>query len=320
MHLPCANPLYPYMLRSGLVTPAVQRWQQSVQSQRDTVRARLMACAAQRVLSTTDLARRLHNDEYPADTWYYGTLGPPPYMVVIGPRCPSEYARHITQRLVSALAPYVTTVSGMAYGIDTLALEAAHAAGGATIAITPTGVDTPAPSGTVPQIRQMIAGGKGAIVSEYVFTMHVSRAHFLHRNRLLAACADVILIVEAAVRSGTMSTARMALARGTDIAVVPGDITRPQSAGSNQLLRDGAHVVLDPADIAGLLDISWRTRQYPTVYMPLVRTIERGIVTPEGIAEALSLDAAALARLLLQAEHDSIVSRSHLNEIRLQQR
>lgn len=319
LHLPCANPHYPYIVQQQPVPLAVRRWQQHVSSLRDAVRERLEISEAQRVPATSVLAQRLATADHPCVAWYYGTIGPPPYMVVIGPRSPSEYARRVTQRLVTALAPYVTTVSGMAYGIDTLALQAAHAAGGATIALTPTGVDTPAPRGTLPYIQRQIQGGAGALVSEYVFTTHVNRAHFLHRNRLLAACADLVVIVEAAVRSGTMSTARCALAHGTDVAAIPGDITRPQASGSNQLIRDGAHVILEPQDIAALLDIPWRTRQYPTEYVPLVRTIERGIVTPEGIAEALSLDAAALARLLLRAEHDSIVSRNHFNVISLQQ-
>lgn len=246
-------------------------------------------------------------------------MGEPPYLVVVGPRQPSVYAQGVTQRLIGAVAPYVTVVSGMAYGIDILALETAVAAGGKGVAISPSGIKTPVPAGTVAAVQSMVAGGNGAIVSEYLFVSQVGPHHFIHRNRLLAAAATVLLVVEAAPRSGTMTTARLALDMGTTVAVVPGDITRPLAAGSNGLIRDGAQVVLQPADLAALLGINWRNRDLPPQYRSLVVAIERGKTSLEELTTALRCDLPSLARLLLAAEQDSIISRDQSGAIILLQ-
>lgn len=299
--------------------PSVKRWYASVQSQRQSVLQRLTQSPYMFLDADHLLTTRAATAEPGCRLWVDGVVSGGPYLAVVGPRSPSEYAMALTRQLVGAVASQVTVMSGMAYGIDTLALRVAAAAGGKVVAVSPSGVATPVPAGSVSAVRSLVAAGCGAIVSEYCFVDQVGPLHFIHRNRLLAALADVVLVIEAAPRSGTMVTARLALGRGTTVATVPGDITRLTSLGSNALIRDGAQVVLEPADLFSLLDIPYTARQYPKRYQALVRVLERGITTTESIAEALALDVAMLARLLLNAERDSIVSRDQYNSITLHQ-
>lgn|GEM_PF-1402558 len=320
-HLPCLYPNYPDRLQqaSNRLSPALQRWWTGVQPLIPATRQRLEQSQGRRLTAEHPLMQSAGRAVALGRLWFDGAVGGPPYLVVVGPRCPSDYAVGVTRRLVTAVAPYVTVVSGMAYGIDTVALETAAAAGGRCVAISPAGVQTPVPAGTVATVRAIVQSGQGAVVSEYLFVPQVGPRHFIHRNRILAAVATVLLVIEAAPRSGTMTTARLALNCGTTVATVPGDITRPNAAGSNGLIRDGAQVILGPADLAALLGIVWRERAVPPPYRSLVVALERGKSTVEQLAEALACDLPSLARLLLLAEQDSIVSRDNNGAIILQQ-
>lgn len=320
LHLPTVFPDYPYRVerlqREGKrFSPALEGWWRAVAPLLTEITERLKAGSAEHLPVRHPLSVAAAAATPPCRLWSKGTVGDSPYLVVIGPRQPSSYAQAVTRQLVAAVAPYVTVVSGMAYGIDTLALQVAAAAGGRWVAVSPSGVETLVPAGSVRLVKQLLRAGTGAVVSEYQFTTRLGPAHFLHRNRLLAALATVLLVVEAAPRSGTMSTVKFALNRGTTVAVVPGDVSRPTAMGSNQLIRDGAQVVLQPADLAGLLGIPWREREYPPQYRALVVALERGCTTVESLAETLSLDLPSLSRLLLAAEQDSIVSRDQFGAI-----
>jgi len=142
-------------------------------------------------------------------------------------------------------------VSGLARGIDAAAHEGALAAGGCTIAIVPGGLDA-----IVPRHHQALAERitrHGAIASERASGPPRHGWEFVERNRLIAALAEVTVVVEAAERSGALSTAAAARRLGRPVLAVPGDLDRPEAAGTLALLRAGARPCGSAADVIAAL-------------------------------------------------------------------
>ena len=191
-------------------------------------------------------------DRVPKKIFYSGTLPEHrvPTIAIVGTRKPTAYGSAITYKFASELAKKgVVIVSGLALGVDGIAHTATCEAGGITLAVLPCGLPKIYPSTHHDLAKQIIATG-GALISEYeedVDTAYQSR--FLERNRIVAGLADAILITEAAARSGTLNTAAHALNQGKDVFVVPGNITSPMSAGCNELIKQGAHLVTKVEDI-----------------------------------------------------------------------
>jgi DNA processing protein len=171
---------------------------------------------------------------------------------VIGARACTAYGEHVTAELVAGLGTSGwTVVSGGAYGIDAVAHRAALAAGGQTIAFLAGGVDRLYPSGNT-RLLEAVADG-GAVVSEVPPGSVPTKTRFLLRNRLIAASALATVVVEAAWRSGALSTARHAAALLRPVGAVPGPVTSAASAGCHRLLREGSAVcVTDAAEVADL--------------------------------------------------------------------
>jgi DNA processing protein len=182
-----------------------------------------------------------------------------PRITVIGSRKASSYGRMVTSQLALELARAgVVIVSGLAIGIDTLAHKAALEAHTPTIAVLPCGFDRIYPASHENIARQILEQG-GALVTEYPPGTPVQKWNFLARNRIASALADGVLITEAAARSGTLSTARHALDQGREVLAVPGNITSPTSAGTNNLLKMGATPVTEAADIFYMLGLEAST-------------------------------------------------------------
>lgn len=177
-----------------------------------------------------------------------------PAVAIVGTRDATAYGERIARLLAGALAHAgAAVVSGMARGIDAAAHRAALDAGGATVAVLGTGADVAYPRAHRPLHREI--AGRGLVLSELPPGEKAGPASFPRRNRIIAGLARLTIVVEAGARSGALITAREALDLGDDVAVVPGPIDAPQSAGSNALLRDGAHPILEVADalqLAGL--------------------------------------------------------------------
>lgn len=172
-----------------------------------------------------------------------------PSVAIVGTRKPTPYGREVTESLARDLARRgVTIISGLALGVDALAHQAALDAGGCTIAVLGNGLPDIYPTRHRQLATDIVASG-GAILSEYDEHMPALPHQFLERNRLVSGLSDAIIITEAALRSGTMSTAAHALEQGKDVFVVPGNITSPMSAGCNALLRRGATPVTDARDV-----------------------------------------------------------------------
>jgi DNA processing protein len=175
-------------------------------------------------------------------------------VAVVGARASTAYGERVAADLGSGLADRgVTVVSGGAFGIDVAAHRGALAAGGVTLALLAGGIDRPSPAGNLDLLERLADGG-GALVAECPPGTVPSRARFLQRNRLIAAVAGATVVVEAAWRSGALSTAARAAELLRPLGAVPGPVTSMASAGCHRLLRDGAAVcVTDAAEVVELL-------------------------------------------------------------------
>ena len=184
-----------------------------------------------------------------------GLLARAPRVAVVGTRQYTPAGERMTRRLVAALAGAgAVVVSGMARGIDTVAHSAALAAALPTVAVLGTGVDVPYPPQNA-ALYQRIATD-GCVIAESAPGTTATPGAFPRRNRIVAGLADLVVVVEAGVRSGALITAGIATDLGRTVAAVPGSVEAPTAAGTNLLLRDGAHVLADPADVLGLLGLA----------------------------------------------------------------
>ncbi|TVR42907.1 MAG: DNA-protecting protein DprA [Planctomycetota bacterium] len=195
------------------------------------------------------------DDDYPVDLqrlndpplalWMRGELRPEDRLAVavVGPRNPSAYGHRQARRLAQGLASLGTCIiSGLARGVDTVAHEAALAAGGRTVAVLGSGFDHPYPEENRDLLAR-IADGRGAVISEFPCPTRPSPGTFPRRNRMVAALSLATLVIEAGKRSGALITARLAGELGKEVMALPGPVDRPEHQGSNQLLRDGATLV-----------------------------------------------------------------------------
>ena len=175
-------------------------------------------------------------------------------VAVVGSRAATAAGRTLARSIARDLASWgATIVSGLARGIDTSAHEGALDAPGRTVAVLGCGLDR-----TYPPENERLAGriiAAGAVVSEFPLGTPPLPDHFPRRNRVIAGWSQVVVVVEAAARSGALNTARCAADEGRDVLAVPGHPTQPASAGTNQLIRDGAGLVRSAIDIAHELGI-----------------------------------------------------------------
>ena len=177
-------------------------------------------------------------------------------LAIVGSRKPSDYGVRVATNLARDLCRYLTIISGLAYGIDTVALTEA-APSGKAIAIIGSGLDRenfyPASNR---HLAEKIVSCGGAVISEYPLGTPPLKYHFPARNRIIAGLSLGVLVVEAALKSGALITADLALQFNREVFAVAGSIFTPQAAGANQLIKDGAQIVTHPADILNSLGIA----------------------------------------------------------------
>lgn len=183
--------------------------------------------------------------------WLQGrrTLLATPSLAIVGSRHPTAQGADNARAFARALAEAgQTIVSGLALGIDAAAHEGALAAGGATIAVVGTGLDQVYPPRNQALAARLLAAG-GLIVSEYSLGTPVMAANFPRRNRIIAGLTQGCLVVEAALQSGSLITARLAVEAGREVFAIPGSIHSPQSRGCHALIRQGAKLVETAQDV-----------------------------------------------------------------------
>ncbi len=175
-----------------------------------------------------------------------------PQIAIVGSRhCTPGGAQNAFDFASQLSAAGLTITSGMALGIDSAAHRGALQAGGNTIAVTGTGLDL-----IYPRRNQKLAAEifeQGLMVSEFPLGTRAWPANFPRRNRIISGLALATLVVEAAQRSGSLITARLAAEQGRDVFAIPGSIHNPQTRGCHQLIRDGAAIIDSPREVtAGL--------------------------------------------------------------------
>jgi len=179
----------------------------------------------------------------------------PPAVAVIGSRKATEGGRRVAQTIGRLLAEAgITVISGLALGIDGSAHRGALAGGGRTAGVVGSGLGVVYPASH----RSLWARieEEGVVVSELQPQERARAFHFPKRNRMIAALAQAVIVVEAGRKSGALITVDQALELGREVLVTPGSVENPQAVGSNMLLRDGARALVAPElvieELAGL--------------------------------------------------------------------
>ena len=196
----------------------------------------------------------------PEILYYYGKI--PDFrqktVAIVGSRRNTDYGYNVAYKAAyEAARAGAVVVSGLAYGIDSVAHRAALDAGGITIAVLGTPITEVYPRAHQALAEEIIKKG-GAVISEYgpedvAAGGKEMRARFLQRNRIIAGLSDAVLVAEAADHSGTLNTAMHALDCGVDVLAAPGDITKASSVGCNRLIKQGAIPYTEPEDLLDLL-------------------------------------------------------------------
>jgi DNA processing protein len=171
-----------------------------------------------------------------------------PTLAIVGTRKPSVSGGEIAWQFAYEIAKAeVTIVSGLARGIDARAHEGSIAASGKTIAVMGTGIDCIYPRQHAKLAKQIVENG--LILSEFPLKCPPVAGHFPRRNRIISGLSLATLVVESAVRSGSLLTARLALEQDRDVLAIPGSIRNIQSAGCHYLLQQGAKLITSVADV-----------------------------------------------------------------------
>ena len=183
-------------------------------------------------------------------------------IAIVGTRKPTAYGLNIAKSISAELAcQNILIVSGLALGIDTAAHLAAVEAKGKTIAVLGGGIDDKAlyPP-TNRKLASTISSEFGAVISEYPPATPALIPHFPARNRIISGLSQAIVVIEGELNSGSLITARFALEQNREVFAVPGNITNPNAAGPNALIKQGAHPLLSVDDIFEVLNIA-QTKQ-----------------------------------------------------------
>ena len=160
-------------------------------------------------------------------------------LAVVGTRGITDYGQMVTEKLTSDLVRNgFVVVSGLAFGVDSCAHQAALKNNGMTIAVLGTGIDKIYPSANYHLAQDIIKYG-GAVISEYPLGSPALTHHFPKRNRIISGLSQGILVVEGGVKSGALITARQALEQGREVFAVPNNITKVSLSGTNHLIRRG---------------------------------------------------------------------------------
>jgi len=181
-------------------------------------------------------------------------------VAIVGTRRYSDYGRQVTAEISRVLAGCgITVVSGLARGIDGIAHQGALEAGGRTIAVLGSGLDQVYP----PEHKNLAAriAGQGVLISDYPVGTPPDGSNFPPRNRIISALSRAIIVIEAGLKSGALITAGYAAEQGKEVFALPGKITSPTSKGTNLLIKQGAHPLLEAQDVLDLLNLSLISEQ-----------------------------------------------------------
>lgn len=251
--------------------------------------------------------------DHPPWLFVKGRLPVAPGVAVVGSRRATRYGQDVARSIghrVAAAGWHV--ISGLAAGIDTMSHIGCLQGGGSTTAVLGSGIDVwyPARNRT---LGMRILDNGGGVVSEFPPGTAPEPWRFPARNRIISGMSGAVIVVEAAVRSGALITARTAVDQGRFVMAVPGDLGRETSAGTNLLIRDGAHPLTDLDAVVEELELaigpapdrSSRSRDRED---PIVSILERGSLTLSELVEACGLPVAETTARVAELEIAGLVA------------
>ncbi len=210
----------------------------------------------------------------------------------------------MTYKLASDLTRAgICLVSGLAYGIDAVAHQAAIESGGRVVAVLGTPLDTIYPAANRNLAKSILKNG-GAILSEYAVGTNTQRFNFPARNRIIAGLSLAVIVTEADASSGSLITANFATVENRMVMAVPGNLTSPRSAGPNSLIKLGAKLITDATDVLAELELKSSVLQTKKVAPAskeeaiVVDLIEAGNNSTHLMIENSDFDAPRLAHVL----------------------
>ena len=254
------------------------------------------------------LLKEIHQP--PIVLYIKGTFPKLPCIAVVGSRKTSDYGRRIAFSIGKFLSENgISTVSGLAYGIDSAAHRGAIKGNGKTIAVLGSGVDLIYPKGNTGLAEKIVETG-GAIVSEFPLGTKPSKENFPRRNRIISGLSHAVIVVEAGEKSGALITADFAAEQGRTVFAVPGNIDSSLSRGTNRLIKEGAIPLLEPEDIFDELPFLKKfhfKQQIPEKFKEIYELLSRAPLTVDQIADELEADISTLMTLLLEMEISGFV-------------
>ncbi len=263
-------------------------------------------------------------DDPPLALFLKGNIGAlnNPSVSIVGSRRPSAIGAEVTKRIsIELSACHVAIVSGLAYGVDSIAHDAVLPSKGRCIGVMACGLDTIYPA-KHRWLADKIIAEQGLLVSEYPLGIKPTRYTFPERNRIVSGLGDGVLIVEAATNSGTMITAKFACDHGKPVMVVPGSAMSNQYAGSHALIQEGASLVCSAKEVIEVMSFEW-AKDFVTIdndvsdcpphvdstHSQILSVLRRSPAGLDSLKKNTSLTTAELSAMLLEMELLGYVAR-----------
>lgn len=238
---------------------------------------------------------------------------------IVGTRKPTTYGKIVCENFTKELVESgLVTISGLAYGIDTIVAETTLANSGKTVAVLAGGLDSIYPSQNNALSKRIVENG-GLLITEYRPRLRPQGYYFVNRNRIVSALGLGLLIVEAGKSSGTMTTAKYALDQSKELFVVPGNINSPQSEGTNSLIDQMPDIfTISASRILFKLNIKKKEVQKSAVQVDMLEAnilaeLENGEMTFDDIAEKLKISPSVLSSKLIKMEMFGLVKKGNGN-------
>lgn len=254
-------------------------------------------------------------DDSPIMLFLKGNVGAlkNPKIGIVGTRRPTRYGSRVADEFARQFARSgLTVVSGFARGIDGIAHKACVDEGKPTIAVFACGLDVCYPAEHRSLMDGILDAG-GLLVSEYPLGSKPLQYHFPERNRLISGLSRGVLLAEAAKKSGSLITMRLAVEQGRDIYAVPANIYSPESSGSNALLREMPHaLVISPEDVLSAMGVKAGEQDREVVELSIVEhsvmeALHDGELHFEQLLAATGLDVSELTNVLFNLQLNGLI-------------
>jgi DNA processing protein len=253
--------------------------------------------------------------DYPPALFYKGnpSILSNRIITVVGTRKSSNYSNRVINKLFPSglWSKNITLLSGLAYGVDALVHQVALKNNISTAAVVAGGIDMGYPRGNQRLYEEI--ENEGCILAEFPPGKPIVKGMFPMRNRIMAALADIVIVIEGGEKSGSLITANLALELGKDVYAVPSDIDREVGKGSNLLIQNGAGVLTCHQDLLNALDIDIKdivkkNLDLTVDELKVFKLIAKeGEVAKENITQVMKMDISTLSVLLMNLEMEGVV-------------